>query len=124
MQAAVGGRLLVETEGLLVDAAAESEEVVRVGPLPAWLNEASGAQSVGAAESPYSIAANGGRNQGFLSEAQRWTSAQLERAIRSFQAQIEAHEAKLADPAANAVDWSARSPVAQEGLLNHWLKEM
>ena len=80
--------------------------------------------SAGAAESAFSVAAGGGRNSGFLRQTSGMTDAQLERSASSFQAQIEAHEAKLADPAAHAADWSGRSVQAKEGLMRHWSKEI
>ncbi len=81
-------------------------------------------RSVGAAESAFSVAANGGRNAGFLRQAEGWTPGQLQRAERSFQEMIELHEAKIANPSAHAADWATRSPQAQEGLLRHWAKEI
>jgi hypothetical protein len=77
---------------------------------------------VGAAESAYSQAANGGRNSGFLRQAAQWSRTQLKRAFRSFQ--IEVHEAKIADPASYASDWANMSEQAQQGLINHWYKEI
>ena len=79
---------------------------------------------MGAAESAYSVAANGGRNAGFLGQAEQWTTPQLQCAEGSFQEMIELHEAKMADPAAHAADWGTRSLQAQEGLLRHWDKEI
>ena len=73
---------------------------------------------------PYSIAANGGRHANFLEQAEELTDAQLTRADSSFQAQIEAHEAKIADPAGYAESWNEMSPQAQQGLINHWGKEI
>ncbi len=86
--------------------------------------EGTAARSVGAAESSYSVAANGGRNAGFLRHANRWSTGQLQRAEASYQAQIEIHEAKIADPARYAADWMTRNSQAQEGLLHHWGKEI
>jgi len=82
------------------------------------------ARSVGAAESAFSVASRGGRHAGFLKQAQRWSVTQLQRAERHLQAQIELHEAKIADPPRHAVDWATRSPEAKQGLIRHWEKEI
>jgi hypothetical protein len=81
-------------------------------------------RSVGAAESAFSVALKGGRHSGFLRGAERMSVSQLQRAERSFQGQIELHEAKIANPGAYVNEWGSLDVREQEGLLRHWGKEI
>jgi hypothetical protein len=81
-------------------------------------------RAVGATESAYSVASKGGRHAGFLRQAEQWSTAQLQRAERSFQRMIEMHEAKIADPASHVSDWTTQSTRYQEGLVRHWGQEI
>jgi RHS repeat-associated protein len=81
-------------------------------------------RSVGAAESALSIAQRGGKHGGFLKQVMNYSRAQLERAARSFQAQIELHEAKIANPSTYIQEWESMTKIQQEGLLNHWEREI
>jgi hypothetical protein len=81
-------------------------------------------QSIGAAESAFSVASRGGRHSGFLRGAERMSRQQLQRAERSLQAQIELHEAKIANPAAYVSRWESLEAREQQGLIRHWGKEI
>jgi hypothetical protein len=55
---------------------------------------------------------------------ERISGPQLQRAERSLQAQIELHEAKIANPAAHVSEWGSLGAREQQGLIRHWGKEI
>jgi len=52
------------------------------------------------------------------------TRGQLGRTANSLQRQIEAHEAKMANPGNFISEWGSMTPTQQQGLLNHWSGEI
>lgn len=51
-------------------------------------------------------------------------SGSLKRAIRKYQARIEEHETKIANPAEFYSNWDSYDERYQEGLKRHWNKEI
>jgi hypothetical protein len=83
-----------------------------------------GPKSLGAAESPYSIAARGDRHSGFLREALEMTRRQLEKTARSLQKKIEEHEGFLENPSSHVDNWFSLRPSHQASLIEHWDREI
>jgi RHS repeat-associated protein len=132
--AAAGGAALVAGPALV--AAAEGFAATHPGAVALATGVAAGEggivmgggnlvpRSVGAAESALSIAERGGPNAGFLRQVQGWSRTQLERAVRSFQKQIELHEGYITDPASHVRGWGSMNSIQRDGLLNHWAREL
>mgnify|MGYP001625222527 CR=1 FL=1 len=57
-------------------------------------------------------------------DIRRQSSASLQRAVRSYQKQIEAHKDKLAHPEQYIDGWEERDPRYKAGLKRHWQKEI
>lgn len=51
-------------------------------------------------------------------------SASLKRAIRKYQRQINIHQAKISHPELYIKDWALLDFRMQEGLKNHWQREI
>jgi RHS repeat-associated protein len=71
----------------------------------------------------YVIAREGGRHAGFLKNYLGKSAAELQKAIKSLEANAAKHAEMAANPSAHAADWASRSPQARQGLINYWLKE-
>jgi len=76
------------------------------------------------AQAVYAQAAAGGRHAGFLTRLKDEGPTQLRKSVASQQRRVDAHLAKLADPASAVADWAQRSPLYQQGLLKHWQTEV
>lgn len=99
----------------LAHARANSAHVARA-PAPAATLQAS--------QAVYAQALAGGRHAGLIEVLRGQGPNQWRRGIASQQKRLDAHLAKLADPAAAVPDWVQRSPLYQQGLLKKWQGEV
>lgn len=79
-----------------------------------------GAAADSAGSDAFAEAAGGGRNAGFLRNYLGRPAGQLQRGINSLQDQIDAHLAKIANPADAVDDWEGMGSQEQDGLLSKW----
>jgi hypothetical protein len=77
-----------------------------------------------AEHSAYEIARAGGRHAGLLRVYQGKGTAEIQRALRSYERQIELHRQKLANPEQVIADWHQRHFHVQRGLLWHWQEDL
>lgn len=76
------------------------------------------------ARAVHAQAAAGGKHAGLLNRLKDEGPKQLRKAVASQQKRLDAHLAKLADPASVVPDWAQRSPLYQQGLLKKWQREV
>ena len=72
----------------------------------------------------YESAKTGGRHSGLLRQLDTLGPRQLEKSIRSLQANIDEHQAKISSPERIVLDWDSRSKEYQAGLLKKWQAEI
>lgn len=99
-------------------AALAAAQAPHVAPAPAPAATLQTAQAI------YAQALAGGRHAGFVARLRDQGPNQWRRGIASQQERMDAHLAKLANPAAAVADWSQRSPLYQQGLLKKWQREV
>jgi hypothetical protein len=73
-----------------------------------------------APRSAYEIARAGGRHAGLLRTYQTKSTAEIQRALRSYERQVALHRQKLQSPEQFIQEWDQKSPRVQEALLRHW----
>jgi hypothetical protein len=72
----------------------------------------------------YAIAKAGGRHAGLLRVYRGKSTAEIQRALRSYERQVELHRQKLANPEQVIGDWHQRHFHVQRGLLRHWHEDL
>lgn len=72
----------------------------------------------------YGRALAGGKHAGLIGVLQEQGPNQWRKAIAAQTRRMEAHQAKLANPAAVVPDWAQRSPQYQQGLIRKWRSEV
>lgn len=93
-------------------------------PVPALPTPAAPAATLQIAKGLYAQAAAGGRHAGMLKQLDMQGPVQWRRAIDAHQRRLDAHLAKLAQPALAVPDWHQRSPLYQQGLRAKWQREV
>jgi hypothetical protein len=95
-----------------------------------------GNAAVMSATGPSSGAAPGGRNEAFeraraggahsgtLRNYEGRSTAEIRKAIQSYERQVALHKQKLADPSRYAEDWDHMTPEGRAGLLKHWQEDI
>ena len=73
-----------------------------------------------APRSAYEIAKAGGRQAGLLRTYQAKSTAEIQRALRSYERQVALHRQKVHSPEQFIQEWDQKSPRVQQALLRHW----
>ncbi|HJY84888.1 MAG TPA: hypothetical protein VKK81_27875 [Candidatus Binatia bacterium] len=76
------------------------------------------------AKSAYEIAKAGGRHAGLLRTYRRKSITEIQRALRSYEKQVELHRRKVSSPENFVKDWEKKSSRTQQGLLRHWQEDL
>ena len=72
----------------------------------------------------YEVARAGGRHAGLLRVYQEKSTAELQRALRSYERQVALHRQKIEHPEQFVQDWDKKSPRVQSGLRRHWQEDV
>ena len=75
-------------------------------------------------QNAYATARAGGRHAGLLRTYERKSTAEIQRALRSYERQVELHRQKLHSPEQFVQDWGTLRSHVQSGLLRHWQEDM
>ena len=75
-------------------------------------------------QNAYAIARAGGRHAGLLQTYERKSTAEIQRALRSYERQVELHRQKIYSPEQFVQDWGTLRSHIQSGLLRHWQEDM
>jgi hypothetical protein len=75
-------------------------------------------------QNAYAIARAGGRHAGLLRIYKRKSAAEIQRALRSYERQVELHRQKMLSPEQFVEDWGTLRFHVQSGLLRHWQEDM
>jgi hypothetical protein len=75
-------------------------------------------------QNAYAIARAGGRHAGLLRIYERKSVAEIQRALRSYERQVELHRQKIHSPEQFVQDWSTLRSHVQSGLLRHWQEDV
>jgi len=76
------------------------------------------------AKGAYEIAKAGGRHAGLLRTYRRKSITEIQRALRSYEKQVELHRQKVSSPENFVKDWGKQSSRTQQGLLRHWQEDL
>ena len=76
-----------------------------------------------APRSAYEIAKEGGRHTGLLRTYQAKSTAEIQRALRSYERQVALHRQKVHSPEQFIQEWDQKCPRVQEALLRHWQED-
>ena len=76
-----------------------------------------------APRSAYEIAKAGGRHAGLLHTYQAKSTAEIQRALRSYERQVTLHRQKVQSPEQFIQEWDQKSPRVQQALLRHWQED-
>ena len=71
----------------------------------------------------YEIAKAGGRHAGLLRTYQAKSTAEIQRALRSYERQVALHRQKVQSPEQFIQEWDQKSPRVQQALLRHWQED-
>jgi RHS repeat-associated protein len=74
-------------------------------------------------QTAYEIAAAGGRHAGTLRNYASRSRAEIVRAIRGYERQVEEHIDKIANPTRYIKDWDKLTQQQRDGLLRKWAKD-
>ena len=74
-------------------------------------------------QSAYEIAKAGGRHTGLLRTYQAGSTAEIQRALRSYERQAARHRQKVHSPEQFIQAWDQKSPRVQQALLRHWQED-
>ncbi len=74
-------------------------------------------------QSAYEIAKAGGRHAGLLRTYQARSTAEIQRALRSYERQVALHRQKVHSPEQFIQEWDQQSPRVQQALLRHWQED-
>lgn len=77
-----------------------------------------------AERSAYEVARSGGRHAGLLRLYQEKSTAEIRRALRSYDRQVAQHRQKIHHPEEFVPDWDKKHPRVQQGLLRHWQEDI
>ncbi len=77
-----------------------------------------------AEQSAYEIAKAGGRHAGLLRTYQGKSLGEIQRALLSYERQVDLHRQKLRSPERFVEDWAKNSPRTQAGLIQHWQEDL
>ncbi len=77
-----------------------------------------------AKQSAYEVARTGGRHAGLLRTYQRKSTPEIQRALRSYERQVDLHRQKVSGPGKFVKDWAKKSLHTQQGLLRHWQEDL
>jgi hypothetical protein len=75
-------------------------------------------------QNAYEVARAGGRHAGLLRVYQEKSTAELQRALRSYERQVALHLQKIEHPEQCVQDWEQKSPRVQSGLRRHWQEDV
>jgi len=75
-------------------------------------------------QNAYEIARMGGRHAGLLQTYQGKNTAEIRRALRSYERQVELHQQKMRRPEQCVEAWESKQPRVQRGLLRHWQEDV
>ena len=75
-------------------------------------------------QNAYTIARTGGRHAGLLRTYERKSTAEIQRALRSYERQVELHRQKIHSPDQFVQDWGTLRSHVQSGLLRHWQEDV
>ena len=75
-------------------------------------------------QNAYAIARAGGRHAGLLQTYERKSTTEIQRALRSYERQVELHRHKIHSPEQFVEDWGTLRFHVQSGLLRHWQEDM
>lgn len=81
---------------------------------------AAGGEAVAAETAAYEEARSGGRHAGTLKNYSGRSKDEIERAIGSYERQVELHKQKIANPEQFAERWTQMGTQEQAGLVNKW----
>jgi len=76
-----------------------------------------------APRSAYEIAKAGGRHAGLLRIYQAKSTAEIQRAVRSYERQVAMHRQKMHSPEQFIQAWDQKSSRVQQALLRHWQED-
>jgi len=72
----------------------------------------------------FETARAGGAHSGTLRNYEGRSTAEIRKAIQSYERQVTLHKQKLADPSRYAEDWDHMTPEGRAGLLKHWQEDI
>jgi hypothetical protein len=72
----------------------------------------------------YQTARAGGRHAGTLANYAGRSTAEIQKAIESYERQVALHEQKIADPSRFADRWERMTAMEREGLIRHWQQDI
>jgi hypothetical protein len=75
-------------------------------------------------QNAYEIARVGGRHAGLLQTYQGKNTAEIQRALPSYERQVALHQQKMRRPEQCVADWDSKHPRVQHGLLRHWQEDV
>ena len=75
-------------------------------------------------QNAYAIARAGGRHAGLLQTYERKSTAEIQRALRSYERQVALHRQKIHSPEQFVEDWGTLGSHVQSGLLRHWQEDL
>jgi hypothetical protein len=78
----------------------------------------------GVLQNAYEIARMGGRHAGLLQTYQGKNTAEIQRALPSYERQVALHQQKMRRPEQCVADWDSKHPRVQHGLLRHWQEDV
>ena len=73
--------------------------------------------------SAYEVAKAGGRHAGLLRTYQGKSTAEIQRALRSYERQVALHRQKVGNPEQFIRGWDQKSHRVQQALLRHWQED-
>jgi hypothetical protein len=75
-------------------------------------------------QNAYAIARAGGRHARLLRIYERKSATEIQRALRSYERQVELHRQKIHSPEQFVQDWRTLRSHVQSGLLRHWQEDL
>ena len=75
-------------------------------------------------QNAYAIARAEGRHAGLLRTYERKSATEIQRALRSYERQVELHQQKILSPEQFVEDWGTLCSHVQSGLLRHWQEDL
>ena len=76
-----------------------------------------------APRSAYEMAKAGGHHAGLLRTYQAKSTAEIQRALRSYERQVALHRQKVHSPEQFIQEWDRKSLRVQQALLRHWQED-
>lgn len=75
-------------------------------------------------QNAYAVAKAGGRHAGLLQTYQGKSTREIQRAMRSYERQVELHRQKMRHPEQFVEAWDQKNSHAQRRLLRHWQDDL